>query len=238
MLAGMPSREESPRSSRRAALEPVRHYGYGLVLLLILISLGFQMAASDSDLAQALVICLQAITLVVAVWASQARHAVVRTTELAVGILVAAAAVIFVISGEVDDGAAKIVNLLLLAFAPLTIAAGIVRHFREEGAVTIRTMFGVLCIYLLLGSFFAFSFGAVGALSNGPFFAQTSTESSSDFLYFSFTTLTTTGYGDLTAVSDLGRSFAIMEALVGQIYLVTVVAVIVGNLRPARRRDA
>ena len=52
----------------------------------------------------------------------------------------------------------------------------------------------------------------------------------SDYLYFSFTTMTTTGYGDLTAATDLGRSFAITEQLIGQIYLVTVVAVIVGNL--------
>jgi hypothetical protein len=195
------------------------------------------MAASDSDAAQAIVICIQAVTLLVAVWASQARHAVVRTTEFVVGAIVAGAAIAFVISGEVDDGAAKIVNLLLVAFAPLTIIAGIVRHFREDGAVTIRTMFGVLCIYLLVGSFFAFGYGAVGALSDAPFFAQTSSESSADFLYYSFTTLTTTGFGDLTAAENLGRSVTIMEALIGQIYLVTVVAVIVGNLRP-RRRDA
>jgi ion channel len=54
-----------------------------------------------------------------------------------------------------------------------------------------------------------------------------------DFLYFSFATLTTTGYGDLVPGNDLARSFAILEALTGQIYLVTVVAVLVGNL--ARR---
>jgi ion channel len=51
-----------------------------------------------------------------------------------------------------------------------------------------------------------------------------------DFLYFSFATLTTTGYGDLVPGSNLARSLAILEALTGQIYLVTVVAVLVGNL--------
>ncbi len=52
-----------------------------------------------------------------------------------------------------------------------------------------------------------------------------------DFLYFSLATLTTTGYGDLTAAGELGRTLAVLEALLGQIYLVTVVALLVSNLR-------
>jgi hypothetical protein len=232
--------ERAPNSERFARrTQRVRHYGYGLVLLMILASLAFQLATSDSDAAQAVTIVLQAVTLLLAVWASESRHIVIRIVELAVAVVVVTATFAFVISGNVDDGAAKIVNLLLIAFAPLTIAGGIVRHFRREGAVTMRTMFGVLCIYLLIGSFFGFCYGAIGALSDSSFFAQTTQETSSDFLYFSFTTITTTGYGDLTVATDLGRSLAITEALIGQIYLVTVVAVIVGNLRrPAPRRDA
>ena len=57
-------------------------------------------------------------------------------------------------------------------------------------------------------------------------------------LYFSFTTLTTVGYGDLTAASNLGHTLAMSEALVGQIYLVTVVSLIVGNLGLRRREPA
>jgi hypothetical protein len=52
------------------------------------------------------------------------------------------------------------------------------------------------------------------------------------YLYFSFTTLTTVGFGDLTAGSDAGRMLAVMEALLGQLYLVTVVAFIVATRRP------
>ncbi len=51
-----------------------------------------------------------------------------------------------------------------------------------------------------------------------------------DSLYFSFTTLTTLGYGDLTPAGDVGRMLAITEALIGQVYLVTIVALIVTNL--------
>jgi hypothetical protein len=56
-------------------------------------------------------------------------------------------------------------------------------------------------------------------------------------VYFSFTTLTTAGFGDLTARTDLGHTLTVFEALIGQIYLVTVVSLIVSNLgrrgRPA-----
>jgi hypothetical protein len=123
----------------------------------------------------------------------------------------------------------------MVALAPIAIVHGLVRHFREEGRVTVQTMFGVLCIYLLLGSLFAFVYGILDEVGSSPFFAQIANGDTSDYLYFSFSTLTTTGYGDLTAGTDLGRSFAITEQLLGQIYLVTVVAVIIGNLSRARR---
>ena len=69
----------------------------------------------------------------------------------------------------------------------------------------------------------------------GAFFAQHAAASSQNLLYFSFATITTSGYGDLTAATDVGRSLAIAEALIGQIYLVTVVAAIVGGLGRRRR---
>jgi hypothetical protein len=83
--------------------------------------------------------------------------------------------------------------------------------------------------------FFSFAFNVTQQISGDPFFSGAVDGDVSDFLYFSFSTLTTTGYGDLTAGTDLARSFSITEALIGQIYLVTVVAVIVANLRPSRR---
>jgi voltage-gated potassium channel Kch len=95
-------------------------------------------------------------------------------------------------------------------------------------------MFGVLCIYLLIGMLFALAYGLVGDAQSEPFFTSGINPQFPDYLYFSYATLTTVGYGDLAAATDLGRSVAITEALIGQIYLVTVVAVIVGGL--SRRR--
>ena len=73
-------------------------------------------------------------------------------------------------------------------------------------------MFGVLCIYLLIGMVFSASFGLIQALSNENFFTD-GRGVTADFLYYSFSTLTTTGYGDLVAATSLGRSLSITEAL-------------------------
>ena len=91
-------------------------------------------------------------------------------------------------------------------------------------------MFGVLCVYLLIGMAFGFAYGIISAARRRHFFAQIHGGDQADFLYFSFVTMTTTGFGDLTAAKDFGRSLAVTEALIGQIYLVTVVALIVSNL--------
>ena len=125
-----------------------------------------------------------------------------------------------------------IVALPYVLLTPVAIASGLVKHFREEGGVTMQTMFGVLCLYLLVGLSFGVGFAVVEELSNSDFFISGAARGD-DFLYYSFATLTTVGYGDLVAATDLGRSLSITEALIGQIYLVTVVAVIVSNLRPA-----
>jgi hypothetical protein len=129
--------------------------------------------------------------------------------------------------------ASRVISALLVALAPPVIVWGLVQHFREEQRVTVQTMFGVLCIYLLVGLLFSTTFGAIEALSGEAFFTL-GPGGSSDYLYFSFATLTTVGYGDLIAATNLGRSLAITEALIGQIYLVTVVAMIVSQLGTRR----
>jgi hypothetical protein len=207
---------------------------YGFVLLLILCSLVFQLAAPDQAWARLVAIALQGATLILALYASQARPAITRPATVVVTLAVLGSGAALVGFGEFSPTSGRIVSALLVALAPLAIAMGVVRGVRAEGTVTLHTMFGVLCIYLLLGMLFALTYGLVGEAQSEPFFASGAEEDISDFLYFSFATLTTVGYGDLAAGTDLGRSVTITEALIGQIYLVTVVAVIVGNL--SRRR--
>jgi hypothetical protein len=209
-------------------------YAYGWLLLLIGVSLTFQLAANDSDLARVVTLILQGIALLAALRVSGAHRWIVRAASIATGIAVLGALGLLIGSGEVDDAASRLVTFMLVVLAPVAILRGIVRQARAAGAITFRTMFGVLCVYLLVGMAFAFAYGAIEALTNEPFFAQIANGTQSDFLYFSFVTLTTTGFGDLTAATSLGHSFVIVEALSGQIYLVTVVALIVANLGRSR----
>ena len=207
---------------------------YGLVLLLILCSLVFQLAAPDDDWARLVTIALQGGTLVLALYASGARPLIARLATMVVALAVLGSVAALIGFGELGSTAGRIVAVLLAALAPVAIARGVVRGVRTEGAVTMQTMFGVLCIYLLIGMLFSYAYGLVGDAQSEPFFASGVSPDISDYLYFSFATITTVGYGDLSAATDLGRSVAITEALIGQIYLVTVVAVIVGGL--SRRR--
>ena len=213
-------------------------YAYGWLLVLILISLAFQLGAPEEEWARAVTIALQSSTLLASLHVSGAHRWLVRAASFAIVVAIAGTAGLFLARGEVGAVAARTVGLMLVLLAPAAIAQGIVRQARAAGAITVRTMFGVLCVYLLLGMAFGFAYGVVSAADDDVFFAQIQGGDQADFLYFSFTTLTTTGFGDLTAVDHLGRSLTVTEALIGQIYLVTVVALIVSNLTRTRARAA
>jgi hypothetical protein len=216
------------------------HYRFGVVLGLILASLAFQLAAGEGDDPRLVAVVLQAATLIAAVITTRAHPWVIRGTVVVSVLLVAGAAAAILGTDEFGGSSGRLVTLLLVALAPPAIVSGLIKHFRQEGGITMQTMFGVLCLYLLIGLLFGTAFAVVEEISNDPFFESIGTDSATtdDFLYFSIATLTTVGYGDLVAATNLGRSLAITEALIGQIYLVTVVAVIVSNLRPASRRSS
>jgi Ion channel len=211
------------------------HYRFGIVLGLIVVTVAFSLAAPEGDGARFVAVILQGVVLVAAVIASRIHPGVIAVSVVVavVGIIGTAAALFG--TGQFGDSSASVVSLFYVLFTPPAIAWGLTKQFRDAGSVTLQTMFGVLCLYLLIGLVFASAFGAIQDISDKDFFTTLRGERD-DFLYFSFSTLTTTGYGDLVPGSDLGRSLAIIEALVGQLYLVTVVAVIISNLRPERPR--
>jgi hypothetical protein len=113
----------------------------------------------------------------------------------------------------------------------------IARTIGREHEVNAQTIEGAICIYILIGMIFLFAYGAVALIGSGPFFAQGMDGTRALRLYFSYVTLATLGYGDYTAASNLGHMLAVAEALIGQIYLVTVVALLVSRLRVRSRES-
>jgi hypothetical protein len=204
--------------------------GYGLVLLLVGSSIILRMAAGSSDVTLFVSVLLQAITLVVAVWIAGARRRAVRVAAFIASFAAMASLVLWIARGDIPVGAIATVNGLLVSVAPIVIAAGLVRELRRERAVDAQTLSGVLAIYLLVGMLFSFVYAVIGAVDSDALFAESTRPSAADELYFSFVTLCTVGFGDLTPAGDLARTVAICEMLIGQIYLVTVVSLIVANL--------
>jgi Ion channel len=208
--------------------------GYGLVLLLVGGSVILQMAASSSDAGRFASVLLQAITLVVAVWVAGAHRRMVRLAALAASFAAMAALLLWLVRGDIPAAPVAIANGLLVGVAPAVIAAGLLRDLRRERRVGAQTLSGVLAIYLLAGMLFSFLYGVIGAIDSDALFAEVTTPTTADALYFSFVTLCTVGYGDLTPAGDLARTVAIGQMLLGQIYLVTVVSLIVANLGRSR----
>ena len=103
--------------------------------------------------------------------------------------------------------------------------------------IDVRTVLAALCIYVLVGMLWSYIYIAIGNFGSSGFFVQSANPNSADFLYFSFITQLTVGYGDLTAAGNLGRACAVLEALFGQIYLVTIVALLVPRLVPRGEID-
>jgi hypothetical protein len=127
--------------------------------------------------------------------------------------------------GMLALSATAVVNAVTIA----VILGGLVRLVQERG-VGVQAVFGALSIYLLVGLTFGFLIGAFATGAGGSYFAQGTDGLQSQRVYFSFTVLTTSGFGDLTARTPVGRAVTVLEMLIGQLYLVTVIATLVGNL--------
>jgi len=214
-----PDGGDAARSLRR---ERVALQGWllGLTLALFLV----QGISRPGRVQLVLVTALAGLTLVLAFRAARARpRLIMAVTALAVATVATA-----LLTG--DDGAMRLMNAAVTALGPPAVAISVVRAVRLDGRIRVSAVSGVLALYLLIGMCFSFVYGTLDRLGDTPFFANGATATLSHCLYFSFITMTTVGYGDFTAATDTGHTLSALEALIGQIYLVTIVALIVGNL--------
>jgi hypothetical protein len=207
---------------------------YGLLLLATAASLAVQGVAGPGPVQQVIVTALAGASLLLAFWSASVTPRIMGAAIALTGAALALS-VVHAAGGDIGDGAARSANALLLAVGPPAVAIGVVRNLRAAGVVRLDAVLGVLSLYMLIGMAFGFVYGAIDHFGDDPFFAGGEPATVAHCLYFSFTTLATVGYGDFVARSDLGHTLAVSEALIGQIYLVTVVSLIVSNLTPARR---
>jgi hypothetical protein len=205
---------------------------FGVVLLLLLVTFVFLASAPTGPWVPFVAVLLQGATLLAALAASGANRRLWRIAVIVVVAGLVSATGVRLTDFSNSDGVLFILSALLVGAAPVVIATSLVRR----RVVDVHTVMGALCIYVLLGMLWAFGFGAIGSFDTGPFFAQQASANVSDYLYFSFVTLTTVGYGDLTAADGIERAIAIVEALTGQLYLVTIVALVVSRMARASRR--
>jgi hypothetical protein len=208
-------------------------FRYGAVLLLSVGVAVFALVAPEGSTVRTLELFAAGATLLVAVLTSRAPRATRRTAGAAVAIAVLGAGIATAV-GSPHAWWTFAASALLLALTAGVILAGLVRLVIERGVV-LQAVFGALAVYVLVGLTFGFVIGAIATGIATDYFAQGTDASQSTRVYFSFTTLTTTGYGDYTAATRGGHALAVLEMLLGQLYLVTVISLLVANLRRGGR---
>jgi hypothetical protein len=202
-------------------------FRYGAVFVLMVALLVLVIVAPAGDATRAGVLALEGAALLVVVGTSRERRAVrnarVRVLAVVAGIVVAGVA-----SGVFPLPLVLATNSILAAGIVVTLVGGLLRLVRLHG-VTLQVVAGALTIYVMTGLIFAWVVSLVAEIGDAAFFAQGGDASQGERVYYSFTVLTTTGFGDLTAVTPVGQALAVVEMLVGQLYLVTVIGVLVGD---------
>jgi prepilin signal peptidase PulO-like enzyme (type II secretory pathway) len=225
-----------PAGARRA------QHRYGIVLALTILAVLFSILAPDTPVGRAVAIVLQGAMLFAVIitsretgWRDRDLHPQGTLATLTVVVLFGLAALVGLNVVPRWVGSAATATALAVVLVVLT--RGIVRLVRARG-VTLQAVAGALTTYLLIGLEFALVIRVIVGLSSHPYFGQVTTAAvtQSQEIYFSFTTLTTTGYGDLSPVLSVGRALSVLEMLIGQIYLVTVIGLLVGNLRRSPER--
>jgi hypothetical protein len=203
---------------------------WAAVVTLGLVDLSTEESDLAAHLGTAMVTLFVSVTLLLALRSSGVglRYRRVAAVLIGLGVVATVGAIVLDLLGR---GAASdtsfqppLMWVILSVIAPVAVVRRVLLHRRT----TVQTLIGAVTAYLLMAVAFTLIYVWLNENLGGPFFG--SEQPSTSFMYFSLVTITTTGYGDLAAVAPLGRMLATFEAVIGQVYLVTFVAMIVGRL--------
>jgi hypothetical protein len=202
---------------------------YGELFVLILLSV--LLSAANTTWLKVVAVMVQGGMVLFAFHVSRAPRRAWRLAIVLVPMAVILGIVGHVSESEFAESIAAVLSVILPAATIVVLGRRIVK---DLPSVSARTVLGLLSVYLLIGMTFAALFTSIAVISDEPFFAETKTAEPVDFTYFSYVTLATVGYGDFTAANPMPRMLSAIEGLMGQLYLVTVVAVAVSRVRSRR----
>lgn len=210
---------------------------FGLVLALVLLTYVLTSLMENRGWSSVVLTAATGATSVVALTSSHVRVRPVRIAISLSALTVLLAAIGAATGNHTWLNVASVIQVSLLTVA----MAAVLRRVVTAPEVGSRTILGALSVYAVLGILFTFVYGAIDRIQGGPFFEGHSHPVGSDFLFFSYTTLTTTGYGNLVPGGQPGQLVSGLEMMAGQIFLVTLVAGLVSLWRPGeaikRRRE-
>ena len=204
---------------------------FGLVLVLVLTTYVLASLIDNEGWTAVVLIVVTTATSVVALVSSHARPRFVRAAILLSAVSIVLGAVGAATGERTWLNLASTIQVTLLAIAMLAVLRRVVTS-TEIGS---RTILGAVSVYAVLGILFSFAYATIDRIQSGPFFSQVADPKGSEFLFFSYTTLTTTGYGNLVPGGQPGRMIAGLEMMLGQLFLVTLVAGLVSLWRPGER---
>jgi Ion channel len=207
---------------------------YGLVVLLIIVTYVVSVSV-QAEWGASLVVIVQIATVWFALRTSRAR----RAARLVADVLLVLAFVVAMLA-PLLNASRDTSTFVLAASAVLYLIAplAIVRNLMGRSHVDGETFLGTIAAYLLIGMFFAFTYRLTGQLQDANFFGSAGDGTTAQTLFFSFTTLTTTGYGNLVPAGNPGQSMAVGEMLLGQLFLATAIAKVITAWKPKRQVEA
>jgi hypothetical protein len=171
--------------------------------------------------------------IVVSVYAAKVhRSLLVLATVLAIPALLER-----IVLPKLNSHSFYVFNIALTLVFDVVIVVVIFRHVLTSEEPTSETIFGALCLYLLVGFSFASIYGLITAFQPSAFYLDPqmnlhNVPNRFDFIYYSFATMTSLGAGGITPVSSQARSFSILESILGVLYLAVLITRLIGAYRP------
>ncbi|HET9261396.1 MAG TPA: ion channel [Acidimicrobiia bacterium] len=190
---------------------------YGIVLLLILAA--YVVAGFDQGRWVLVVNSFLWVTvLLTTLWSPGIPRVLRRVGLAATALVLFSALTVGVFASATADG----YRLLLLAVAQFAAILAILHRILRHRTVTIQTVMGGISAYALIAFVMSSIYFGLDLMTDQEFL--NGVVDNGDYTYFSFVTLTTVGYGDILAASNLAKRLVVIEAFVGQVFIITFVA--------------